>query len=137
MKRTTVCFIILTLLFVCAAALCAACTARGQEAPAGGEEENWYREQELLLTEDVRKYLNGEGFRDSGVSLTRVVSPEGTRSYTFTIHHRRIDRMAERGRRNLEAELAALTEDFVCDAPGEDCEFSYEFLIVEEYPGSL
>lgn len=131
MRRTTVSFVFFTFAFICVAVLCAACTARSRETLSDRELERWYRERETELVADTRAYLNGGGFRDSGVSLTRVVSPEGGRSYTFTIHHRRIDRMEESRRQRLKEELAALTEDFACAAPGESCEFSYEFLIVE------
>ena len=32
-------------------------------------------------------FLEERGFRNSGVTLTRVVDSEGNRSYTFPIHH--------------------------------------------------
>ena len=132
MRRTAIGFIFLTLAFICAAGLCAACTVRSEETLQDREKESWYRDREMQLVSDTRAYLNGGGFRDSGVNLTRIVGPEGDRSYTFTIHHRRIDRMEEAGRQRLKEELAVLTEDFVCAVPGETCEFHYEFLIVEE-----
>lgn len=131
MRRITIGFVFFTFAFICVTVLCAACIVRSRETLSDRELERWYRERETELVSDTRAYLNGGGFRDSGVSLTRVVSPEGERSYTFTIHHRRIDRMAESGRQRLREELAALAEDFVCAAPGESCEFRYEFLIVE------
>lgn len=134
MRRITIGFIFFTMAFVCAAGLCAACTVRSQGSFSDREKESWYREQEAQLVTDTRAYLNGGGFRNSGVNLTRIVSPEGGRSYTFTIHHRRIDRMEEAGRQKLKEDLEALTKDFVCAEPGENCEFYYKFLIVEEGP---
>ncbi len=132
MKRATIGFVFLTVALICLTGFCAACKVRSQGAFRHREKESWYQEREKQLVSDTRAYLDGGGFRDSGVSLTRIVDPEGSRHYTFTIHHARIDRMEETGRQTLREELTVLTKDFAHAAPGEICEFSYEFLILEE-----
>lgn len=134
MRRVTIGFVILTLALICLAGLSATRTVRSQGMFRNKEKESWYQERERQLVLDTRAYLNGGGFRDSGVNLTRVVDPGGARRYTFTIHHARINRMGEAGRQRLKEDLAVLTKDFACAVPGETCEFYYEFLFVEEDP---
>ena len=72
-----------------------------------------------------KEELNEMGFRNSGVTLTRVVDAEGNREYTFTIHHGKIDRMSEEERMAL---AAALMQSIT---PVESCSFTHEFLMYE------
>lgn len=87
--------------------------------------ELYYRQQEQQLIRDTRNYLNQSGFQNSGVTLTRVVEESGTREYTITVHHDKIDRMDETERSALKTELATLV--FM----EENCSFSHEFLVTD------
>lgn len=87
-----------------------------------GELEQYYLQKEKQLTEDVRDFLNQKGYRNSGVTVTRVVEANGNREYTVTVHHGDIDRMTEGERTVLAGEMGNLTfED-------EHCTFSMNFL---------
>lgn len=106
-------------------------------AKAQGEAENaakdkWYAEQERALLEDVRQYLSCKGFENSGVTLTRVLYGDGERSYTFKIHHRRIDLMSEQEREALSEELLKLTSGYKKATITDTCEFRCEFLILHD-----
>ncbi len=87
------------------------------------EMEGYYREKEKTLVQDVKDFLDGEGFVHSGVMLTRVVDTDGSRVYTLTVHHGKIDKMCQENRTMLMERLEGIVfED-------EDCSFRHEFLI--------
>ena len=48
------------------------------------------RASEKMYTEEVREYLNSNGFRNAGVMLTHITSAEGV-EYRLNIHHSLID----------------------------------------------
>lgn len=41
----------------------------------------------------VKQYLDVQGFRNSGVSLNRIVDEQGCRSYYITLHHRYLNKL--------------------------------------------
>lgn len=130
MRNSTAGFVILTLLLILVTGFSVVGTVRGQEDTLAIEEEHFYRKQEEILLEDTREALKQLGFSNSGVTLNRVVDAEGDRTYTFTIHHSRIDSMTDSGRRELASRLETLTEEFPVAVPGGKCTFLYEFLIL-------
>ena len=69
------------------------------------ELESYYRQVEKELLGQTREQLEALGFKNSGVTLTRVVDAEGNREYTFKIHHRKIDVMNEWEQENLAKKL--------------------------------
>lgn len=97
-----------TVMLVLVAALSFAGTVMCMGKPDYAELEGYYLEKEAQLVKDTKAYLNGHGFDNGGVMLTRVVDADGSRTYTVTIHHKRIGRMDETGRERLARELAAL-----------------------------
>lgn len=118
-------FWLLTICLVLVSAFCITGTAMSRCKPEGRELENYYREKEKELVQDTRNYLCRAGFQNSGVTLTRVVESDGSREYTVTIHHGKIDSMDEPSRENLKRELSALT--FSAD----NCTFFHEFLVAD------
>ena len=128
MRRTGGGFIVFTIALVCVIAFLAVGTVKGQEDFQRIEKEMWYSAREAELLADTREYLSDAGFLNSGVTLNRTVDEVGARSYTFTIHHRRIDSMDEAGRQKLCGELSALTESFIKVSQGDSCTFAYKFL---------
>lgn len=108
---------------------CVTATARGQENMELAEKERFYQEQERELLGDMKQELAQKGFVGSGVTLNRVVVGDTERTYTFTIHHSRIDAMAPADRERLAEQLMAVTESFLCAAPEDSCEFGCRFLI--------
>ena len=85
--------------------------------------ENRIQEQQLMS--DMKQYLNENGYRNSGVTLTYAVEEDGSPDYTFTIHHKKINSMSEAEREALSAELAQ-----ACNAVG-NYSVSYEYLLTD------
>lgn len=117
--RKKITWMILVLTAVCLSAG----TAMGKSSLSRQELEAYYKEKEQALVADARAFLDGEGFMNSGVMLTRVLDLDGSRVYTLTVHHGKIDKMCEEDRELLMAELEKMVfED-------ESCTFRHEFLI--------
>lgn len=122
--NSTIAFVAATICLVVVIAFCVAGTVVSQTSIEGQALENYYREQEKQLLAETKEYLTELGFRNSGVTLTRVVDEEGAREYTFTIHHGKIDCMEENERQELVGKLSKIA---VLEG---DCEFHHEFLIM-------
>ena len=71
------------------------------------ELEQYYDGLEDVMLRKVKEYLNENGFRNSGVSLTRVVDSDNHRTYQLIVHHDHIDRMEEYEREELKEILCA------------------------------
>lgn len=118
-------FVAATFILVLVAAFFFAGTVMSRTDFDSAELEGYYREKEAHLLEDTREYLNGHGFLNSGVMLTRVVDEDGQRQYTITVHHGEIDRMTSEEREELAEELSELT------FADEHCTFFHEFLMYD------
>ena len=99
------------------------------------ELEGYYRQVEKELLGQTREQLEVLGYKNSGVTLTRVVDAQGNRDYTFTIHHRKIDAMSPKERIELTEKLtsnleAAGSKQLYGEALAE-CSFFHEFLTYE------
>ncbi len=103
--------------------LCCSITVMSKNDITAKEKQAYYLEKEREVVKETRAFLNEKGFRNSGVSMTRVVNEEGERDYTITIHHEKIDKLDGGERELLKAELGKLT---FADA---DCTFCHEFLM--------
>lgn len=115
-------WILTTIVLILVTAFSIAGTVISKNDFKAGELEQYYLQKEKQLTEDVRDFLNQKGYRNSGVTVTRVVEANGNREYTVTVHHGDIDRMTEGERTVLAGEMGNLTfED-------EHCTFSMNFL---------
>lgn len=116
-------FAAVVLLLTLVAVYCSAGTVMSRTDLSVQEVEGFYREKEESLVDEVKDFLDGEGFLHSGVMLTRVVTADGSREYTMTVHHGKIDRLDEENRMLLMEELEKMVfEDG-------DCTFRHEFLI--------
>lgn len=115
-----------TILLVLVAAFFVTATVRSRTALSRAELEGYYREKEEQLVREARKYLNAQGYQDSGVMLTRVVGADGSRVYTVTLHHSDFDRLEEAER---EALVRKLTELEFAD---ENAVFCHKFLDNEQ-----
>ena len=120
--QSNITFVFVTVLFVMISAFCISQTVSGKEDAEAKEQEAFYREQENKLLADIRAFLNQEGYYNSGVTLTRVVDSDGSREYTITIHHSRIDRMDDFEKQELKNAL----EELVFVSKG--CSFCHTFL---------
>lgn len=107
MRRQTIsniAFYITTVALILTIVLCVGNTVRSEDSAEAQRIENRAQEQQMLT--QMRQYLNENGYRNSGVTLTYVTDAAGNYEYTFTIHHKLIDEMSEEQRENLGTELA-------------------------------
>ena len=118
-------FVIVTAVLVLITAYFCVEIVKGVTDVSAQELELFYLEKEEVLVQEAKDFLNREGFTNSGIMLTRVVEADGSRQYTLTVHHGRIDRMSEEERADLMEELEKIV--FV----DENCNFFHEFLINE------
>ena len=115
-----------TILLVLVAAFFFTATVMSRTALDRAELEGYYREKEEQLVREARKYLNAQGYQDSGVMLTRVVGADGSRVYTVTLHHSDFDRLEEEEREALVRELSGL------EFADENAVFCHKFLDNEQ-----
>ena len=88
-------FVVITIGLIMIIVLSVAKTAECQCQAAERDREEYYVELEKEYVAELRAYLNEEGFLNSGVMLTRVVSEDGSREYTITVHNSRFDRLTD------------------------------------------
>lgn len=112
-----------TVVLILIIVLCIGATVKSESRDETQRMEN--RIQERQLMSDMKQYLNENGYRNSGVTLTYAVEEDGSCDYTFTIHHKRINDMNETERETLSAELAQ-----ACNADG-NYSVSYEYLLTD------
>lgn len=118
-------FVAVTMLVVLIAAFLRVETVMSRTAIDGRELEEYYLAREQELIQEIRGLLEERGFVNSGVMVTRVVESDGSRQYTVTIHHGRIDRMDDEERQSLLCELSEIS--FADDR----CSFKHQFLLGE------
>ena len=85
--------------------LCIGATVKSESRDETQRMENRIQEQQLMS--DMKQYLNENGYRNSGVTLTYALEEDGSPDYTFTIHHKKINSMSETERGALSAEAPA------------------------------
>lgn len=87
--------------------------------------ENTYMMMETQLRENVREYLERNGYVDSGIMLTKVIDSDGSREYTLTVHNKRIDNLLDEEKQEILSDLASYDFEDV------NCSFVHEFLILD------
>ncbi len=97
-------------------------TVIGQSKGCDRDRERYYRTAEQEYVQEIRNLLEEKGYCNSGITMNRVIEEDGTREYTITIHHRRIDRLCDEQKDALIAECQSIA------FPVENCNFCHEFL---------
>lgn len=92
-RKKRISFAITTLTLVLVTMFCTAGTVIGQGKDDVSVDEKYYREMERDYVKQVRSYLNDNGYENSGVALTKVLEADGSREYTLSVHHKRIERL--------------------------------------------
>ncbi len=105
-----------------AAAMCIAGSIKSQAADTLRAQEAYYEQLEREYIGQVRNFLTEQGYRNSGVTLSRIVDGEGQRRYRVLIHHGAIDRLEEEAL----AELLEQVSDLGFYVPG--CSFTAQLL---------
>lgn len=71
-------------------------------------DEEAFAELEKDYVDTTREYLEGKGYRNSGVALTRVVDENGERSYEMVLHHRNLYKLSTEEQEKLMEEIATM-----------------------------
>lgn len=132
-------FLAVTFVLVLITTFCVTGTVMCKSNYEERELENYYRKLEQDLLRETKEMLEEMGYSNSGVTLTRVVDTDGSRVYTFLIHHKRIGKMNQTEKMELAAQLANVREKKGTSAVsggsqgafGDNCIFHHEFLVYE------
>ncbi len=114
--------IICSLILVLVIAFCISGTVVSQSGHSTEAMERYYDELESEYLTQLKALLTEKGYRNSGVTMTRIIDENGVRSYTVNIHHGLIERLGVKERRLL---AKACSEVKFADA---ECDFSHNFL---------
>ena len=117
--------VIFTLVLIILGAFCISGTVISQEKGRSRVEEKYYHECEQAYVREIRNFLGEQGYKNSGVTMTYVISENESRKYKVTIHHKKISALDEAEKQRLRH---ACTE---IDFPVEDCLIFHEFLETE------
>ncbi len=115
-------FLTVTIMLVLVIAGLCVETVKCRNDVSAQEMECYYAEKEQELVEETRALLKAEGYENSGVMLTRVVEADGSRCYTLTVHHGRINALSAQEQQELLEKLAELNFE------EEQITFFHEFL---------
>ena len=116
-------FYIFTASFILAALLMVTMTVNAKEAGRLQHDNAFYETLEDRYVEVLRDTLYDKGYRNAGITMTKVFLEDGGREYNVKIHHRRIDKLEEKDRKLLLAELSTIT------FAGSECKVVHEFLL--------
>lgn len=87
------------------------------------QHENGYYEQiEDEYIQKLRYTLTEKGFRNAGVTMTKVFLEDGSREYTVKLHHRRMDNLSAKEKDELLNELSGIVFETA------ECSFNLKFL---------
>jgi len=71
-------------------------------------DEEAFAELEKDYVDTTREYLEGKGYRNSGVALTRVVDENGERRYEMVLHHKNLYKLSTEEQEKLMEEIATM-----------------------------
>ena len=117
----TICFLGITVSLIFATLFFTCLTVQSHSEQTDARD-LYYKEQSIELTNRVTSFLNGKGYRNSGVAVTRQVESDGHAEFKITVHHRLIDSLDQTAKADLLHEMESLSFQ------DEYCSFTYEFL---------
>lgn len=110
MKKAGI-FTAVTVMLILVSAFCITGTVMSHNNKDLEIQEKYYSLAEQQYVDAVRQYMAAQGFRNSGVMLTRVVDTDGTRTYTLTVCHKRLAGLTEVQKENIEEALTKMEFD--------------------------
>ncbi|MDD3369466.1 MAG: hypothetical protein PHP50_11380 [Lachnospiraceae bacterium] len=122
MRRTKLGIMVLAVCMVIGVICTVSLTVMSREAGQNKIDEAHYLELETDYLKETKCLLKEQGYRNSGVMLTRVIDSNGTRSYKITIHNKMIDYLSESEKNALLQDLKNIV--FVDD----NCNIQHIFL---------
>ena len=106
MKKTVL--FLLTLLIVIASCIIGTINVRANRKQAMTDAS--YTEFERRYRNDIREYLNGEGFKNAGITLTKVIDTDGKRTYTLEVHHKSFSKLDDDTKAEIINKLAEMAD---------------------------
>ncbi len=100
-------FVLFTIFLVLTMALLVSETVMSQTEGDITVDEQYYQILEQEYVKEIRAFLEQQGYRNSGVSLTRVVE-DGERDYEVVIHHKNLKKLSEKELTQLINQVEAL-----------------------------
>ena len=94
-------FGVLTVLLVLIILFCVKGTVMSRDKGGYDRQNKYYAVLEQEYLEKVNRLLKEEGVSNCGINLRWVADEEGSREYTVTLHHRRLERMSGQEQTNL------------------------------------
>lgn len=122
MKKTIL--VLLTLLIIIASCIFGTINVRANKKQAMTDAS--YTEFERRYRDDVREYLNSEGFKNAGITLTKVIDTDGRRTYSLEVHHKSFSKLDDEAKAeiiNKLAEMADVPYGNDIDVTSKDSEF--------------
>ena len=98
---------------------------KGQGEVDFATDREMYEQLEDSYTERLKDMLENKGYRNAGITMTKIYQPDGSREYTVQIHHKRINQLSDGEKILLLNELAAISFG------GENCSVLHKFLNFE------
>ena len=98
-------FVIITIILSGIIIFCTTQTVLAQSKSNITMDAKQYRKMEQDYVRKVRDYLNEEGYENSGVTLTKVMENDTSKSYTLKIHHKRMEYLDTSQKEQLVSEL--------------------------------
>ena len=101
-------FTVVTIILVICSAFFITKTVQGQSNTDVAAKEGYYQALEQEYVNEIRTYLDEQGFLNSGVMLTRVVDEQGSREYQVTLHHKYLEKLSEEERQAIFKEIEGM-----------------------------
>ena len=70
--------------------------------------DEYYEELEDCYVKALREKLSIDGYRNAGITMTKVFYEDGEREYTVRLHHKRMERLTMQEQQELLEELAQI-----------------------------
>ena len=106
--RKDVVFVMVTVLLVLCMWLFVSETVVSQTDGNITVDEGAFQELEEDYVKAVRTYLEEQGYRNSGVALTRIVDEEGNRSYEMVLHHKNMYKLSTEEQEMMLEEISTM-----------------------------
>lgn len=70
--------------------------------------DEYYEEIEDCYIRELREALSTGGYRNAGITMTKVFYEDGQREYTVKLHHKRMERLTMQEQQDLLDELSEI-----------------------------
>lgn len=101
-------FIVVTMMLVVISAFFVTATAASQSKGSICVDEEYYQVLEENYVRRIRCRLEEQGYRNSGVALTKTVETDGQRNYEVQLHHKKLYKLTEEEQEKLFLEIAGM-----------------------------